>query len=75
MLQTYASDQGIGAMLSHLDDEGKNHPIASSGRKLLPREERYSTSEKECLSIKLGIQAFQMYLLERPFMVETDHRD
>ena len=29
--------------------------------------------EKECLAIKLGIQAFKVYLLGRSFQVQTDH--
>ncbi|KAL5509603.1 hypothetical protein EMCRGX_G004997 [Ephydatia muelleri] len=43
-------------------------------RKLLPREVRYSTVEKECLAIKLGMETFRVYLLGRKFTVETDHR-
>ena len=39
-------------------------------RKLQPREVRYSTIEKECLAIKLGVKAFRVYLLGRDF----DHR-
>ena len=50
------------------------HPVAYYSRKLLPREEKYSTVEKECLAIKLGIQNFRVYLLGCPFTVETDHR-
>ena len=38
------------------------------------QEERYSTIEKECLAIKLGIHAFKVYLLGRSFQVQTDHR-
>ena len=37
-------------------------------------EERYSTVEKECLAIKLAVQAFRVYVLGRPFIVQTDHR-
>ena len=73
-LQTDASDSGVGAVLSQVDDEGADHPIAYFSRKLLLREERYSTIEKECLAIKLGIQAFRIYLLGRPFLIQTDHR-
>ena len=42
-------------MLSQLDDEGQDHTIAYFSCKLLRREERYSTIEKECMAIKLGI--------------------
>ena len=73
ILQTDASDRGIGAVLSQEDPEGGEHPIAYFSKKLLPREERYSTVEKECLAIKLGIQAFRVYLMGRPFVVQTDH--
>ena len=62
------------AVLSQVDDDGKYHPVAYFSRKLLPREECHSTIEKECLTIKLGIQAFLTYLLGRPFTILTDHR-
>ena len=74
VLQTDASDRGIGAVLSQLDEDGHDHPVVFFSRKLLPREERYSTVEKECLAIKLGVQAFKVYLLGKPFCVQTDHR-
>ena len=74
ILQTDASDRGIGAVLSQEDSEGEEHPVAYFSRKLLPREERYSTVEKECLAIKLGIQAFRVYLMGKPFVIQTDHR-
>ena len=74
ILQTDASEFGVGAVLSQHDDEGQDHPVAYFSRKLLPREQRYSTVEKECLAIKLGVRAFQVYLLGRQFTVQTDHR-
>ena len=42
-------------------------------RKLLPREERYSTAEKKCLAIKLAVHMFRAYLLGRRFIIQTDH--
>ena len=74
MLQTDASERGVGAVLSQIGDDGLDHPVAYFSRKLLPREERYSTIEKECLAIKLGVQAFHVYLMGRPFLIQTDHR-
>ena len=61
-------------MLAQFDEEGEEHPIAYYSRKLLPREEHFSTVEKECLAIKLGVDAFRVYLLGRFFTIQTDHR-
>ena len=74
ILQTDASDIAIGAVLSQRDEEGNDHPVAYFSRKLLPREVRYSTVEKECLAIKLAAQSFRVYLLGREFTIQTDHR-
>ena len=70
ILQVDASDVGVGAVLSQLDD----HLVAYCSRKLLPREQKCSVIEKECLAIKLSVEAFQVYLLGREFLIETDHR-
>jgi len=37
-------------------------------------ERYYSTVEKECLTIKLATQSFQVYLLEREFTIQTDNQ-
>ena len=74
ILQTDASNHGVGAVLSQVDAEGLDHPIAFFSQKLLDREQKYSTIEKECLAIKLAVDAFRVYLLGRPFVIQTDHR-
>ena len=61
VLQTDASDRGVGAVLSQMDQSGVDRPVAYFSKKLLEREQRYSTVEKECLAIKLSIQAFHPY--------------
>ena len=61
-------------MLSQTDAEGCDHPVAYFSRQLLPREQKYATTEKECLAIKLGVDAFQVYLLGNEFTIQTDHR-
>ena len=47
ILQTDASNRGVGAVLTQWEDI-KEHPVAYFSRKFLPREEKYSTVEKEC---------------------------
>ncbi len=48
VLQTDASDTGIGAVLLQGESDSR-HPVAYISRKLHAREARYSTVEKECL--------------------------
>ena len=74
VLQTDASERGVGAVLSQQGPDGQEHPVGYFSRKYSAREQNYSTVEKECLAIKLATQAFQVYLLGREFVVETDHR-
>ena len=57
IVQMNASERGVGVVLSQLDESGADHPVAYFSHKLLLRKQRYSTVEKECLAIKLGIQA------------------
>ena len=73
VLQTDASDVGVGAvLLQEFEGEGRL-PIAYASKKLLPREKKYSTIEKECLGIIWGIEKFRKYLYGVEFLLETDH--
>jgi len=74
VLQTDASERGLGAVLSQRDAEDHIHPVAYFSKKLQPREEKYSTVEKEYLAVRQGMLAFSLYLLGRAFVVETDQR-
>ena len=74
ILQTDASNIGVGAVLSQTDEEGNDKPVAYFSRKLLPRETRYSTTEKECLAVVDGIRHFSIYLTGTHFTVYTDHK-
>ena len=40
-------------MLSQCDSKGEENPVAKCSRKFLPREERCSTGEKECLAMQM----------------------
>ncbi len=73
-VQTDASDRGIGAVLSQIDDEGYDRPVAFFSRKLLPREVNYAAVDKECLAIVDGVRHFQVYLTGVHFEVLTDHK-
>ena len=71
-VQTDASDRGVGAILSQTDKDSE-HPYFYS-KKLLDRERRYSTTEKELLAIVLSCKKFYTYLVGRHFIIKTDHR-
>ncbi len=63
-----------GSSTSQVDEKGEEHPVGFFSRKVLPREEKYTTVEKECLAIRLGVEAFWVYLLGKPFIIQSDHR-
>ena len=74
LLQSDASERGIGAVLSQMTEEGVERPVAFFSRKLLPRETRYSTVEKECLGVVAALKHFDVHLVGRRFTIVTDHK-
>ncbi|KAL0148421.1 hypothetical protein M9458_056231 [Cirrhinus mrigala] len=72
LLQTDASDTGLGAVLSQVQ-EGEEHPIIYISRKLSPAERNYATVEREALAIKWAVLELRYYLLGRKFTLVTDH--
>ncbi|VDI38062.1 Hypothetical predicted protein [Mytilus galloprovincialis] len=70
ILQTDASDNGVGAIL--LQDEGNIRlPVSYASKKLKASERNYSTIEKECLAIVWAISKFYRYLYGKQFILET----
>ena len=67
-----ASNYGIGAVLSHVDSTGQEHPIAFMSRMLSASERNYSQIEKEALSLIVGIRKFHKYVYGRHFTSVTD---
>ena len=73
ILQTDASTEGIAGILNVVR-EGEELPVGFYSRKLHPAEARYSATEIKCLAIVRSIQHFGVYLVGKPFTVETDHK-
>ena len=72
-LRTDASSTGLGAVLLQYIG-GEAHPVAFASKILLPRETRYSTIERDLLSIIWGVKKFGYYLMGRKFLLENDHK-
>ena len=73
MLDTDASDTGIGAILSQVQDDGGEAVIAYASRSLSRQEQRYCVPCRELLAVVEFIHHFRHYLLGVHFTLRTDH--
>lgn len=75
MISTDASDVGLGCILSQLDDDDCEHPVAFASRTLSRSERNYSTTEKELNGLLFALEKFKGYIDGSPFQtkVYTDH--
>ncbi len=72
MLDTDASEYGIGAVLSQ-KQEGEERVIAYASRCQSKEERNYCVTRKELLAVKYFVEYFHHYLVGRPFLLRTDH--
>ena len=72
ILDTDASDQAIGAVLSQRQ-EGVERVVAYASRSLTRQERNYCVTRKELLAVVHFLKYFKQYLLGRSFKVRTDH--
>ena len=74
LLETDTSIEGLGAVLSQKQDNGRYHPVAYSSQGLKGGESRYHCSKLEFLALKWAMtNQFEEYLQYQPFLVRTDN--
>uniref|UniRef100_A0A670J3L3 ribonuclease H n=1 Tax=Podarcis muralis TaxID=64176 RepID=A0A670J3L3_PODMU len=72
-VQTDASQSGLGAVLLQEDSEKNWRPVVYLSKKLIAREQNYSTIEKECFALVWALTKLRPYLWGTSFEVQTDH--
>ena len=72
-METDASIEGLGAILSQKKLDGKLHPVAYASRSTSSAERHYSITELETLAVVWAVQHFRAYLYGHNVTVITDH--
>ena len=74
LLETDASKEGLGAVLSQKQEEGWFHLVAYGSWALTMHEKNYHSTKLEFLALKWAVmEHFKEYLLYQPFLVKTDN--
>ena len=74
LLETDASKEGLGVVLSQKQEDGWFHPVAYGSWVLTSHEKNYHSTKLEFLALKWAImEHFKEYLLYQPFLVKTDN--
>ena len=69
-----ASPYGVGAVLSHIMENGEERPVCYGSRTLSSAERNYGHVEKEGLALVYAVRKFHQYLFGMQFKMVTDHK-
>lgn len=70
LVQTDASEDGLGAVLMNYD----KRPVAFLSKTLNKTQQAYHITDKELLAIVFALKKWSNYLLGQKFIVQTDHK-
>ena len=73
VLETDASGEGIGAVLSQEQEDQRLHPVAYASRALSQTESKYAITELETLAVVWAMSHFHSLLYGHSVTVYTDH--
>ena len=74
LLETDASKEGLGAVLSKKQDDRCYHPVTFGSHSLTPTEKNYHSLKLEFLAPKWSVmEHFEEYLVYAPFVVRMDN--
>ena len=73
IIYTDSSGFGLGAVLSQVQTDGKEHVISYASRSMNKTEKNYPITDQECLAVIWAVKHFQHYLGLKPFTLVTDH--
>ena len=73
LLETDASKEGLGAVLSQKQVDEENHLVVYGSRALTAHEKNYHSTKLKFLVLKWAVtEQFKEYLPYQPFLVKTD---
>ena len=74
VVSTEASDNGLAAVLTQVNEAGEEDTIAFASRSLSDAESKYSIVEKEALACVWATEKWRVWLWGRKFLLRTDHQ-
>ena len=73
ILDTYACAVQVGCTLLHQQPDKSILPVGYYSRGLIPAEQNYSTTDRECLAVVWAGFLLRPYLEGQEFLIRTDH--